>query len=810
MRALFNQLKGIVFAMLLIIPLLLPFGQTAHAYGATDQENVIDVGKDHFVVLKEDGSVWSWGDDAYGQLGVRIGTLPSANPSAIRREDGNRLADIKSIAAGGYHTVALDRNNNVWTWGRNSSGQLGYATTTIGTTGQMGHNNNPEIVMKNATEALKAVAISAGEYHTLAVDETGQVWAWGSGSNGQIGTTGMAVSPVLVTGLSNIVAVAAGSGHSLALTKDGNVYAWGRNTSGQLGLGNGQSAHENPMPKKIDSLTNIMEIAAGDNHTLALKQDRTTIWAWGSNKYGQLGDGGREDKLSPIQVKGIQGVKMITAGNDHTIAVKDTGSVWTWGRNTSGTREVRTTPIQIKGVNSALAIGGGGADMASYTLAIDQSGMVWQWDQTSSDPTKELPIFKQVSGIDEAKKVIEYPYVQGGQVLFKYVGTSGISDVQVSGSFNNNIDIPLVRNGNEWTLQLEVPPGQHEYGFKVDGRWMADPLNRDKVNNNFGDIVSLLKVDQYAAEGPVIHDKEVTFTYNSYDFNRQLEYDAETSSVAIRASFNDWLDIPLIRQSNNTWTLTETLPAGDYVYEFIVRDRATGAVAVPRLDPLNKNRVTNPTTGNTRNTFTVSEQIITKIPVEDVALDRGDTMEMVVDEQTTLQAIISPSNATNKAVNWKSSNPSIVSVEAGKLTAHAKGTAVIFVTSIADGSKSTMITVTVEQQDGAISFPRPGYTIQDAKTGVEPNKVWYVKFSEELDITSVNANNVYVLDEHGVKVPLGYDLSNGDKTLDISLQNNDTYKLGATYYLFINDTVKTKFGSKKLKEKVQMQFQIRL
>ena len=103
-----------------------------------------------------------------------------------------------------------------------------------------------------------------------------------------------------------------------------------------------------------------MEIAAGDNHTLALKQDRTTIWAWGYNAYGQLGDGGREIKLTPIQVQGIRGVTTIAAGDNHTIAIKEDGTVWTWGRNTSGIGTSRSTPIQIKGLSEATAIGGGG------------------------------------------------------------------------------------------------------------------------------------------------------------------------------------------------------------------------------------------------------------------------------------------------------------------------------------------------------------------------------------------------------------------------------------------------------------------
>ena len=811
MTVLFTRVKNIVLAMILLIPLFMPYGQTALAYGVSHYENNVDIGKGHFVVLKGDGSVWSWGDATYGQLGVRLSSLGSSKPEAIRRLNGERLANITSIAAGGYHTVALDKNNKVWTWGRNSNGQLGYETKPIGTTDQMDWNDNPRIVEDKDGKELVVKAISAGNGHTLAVGLDGRVWSWGLNTSGQLGRTGTTHDyiPLEIPGLANIVAVAAGAEHSLALTAEGTVYGWGRNSNGQLG--NGQSGYVNPVPEKIERLTGIMEIAAGDNHTLALKNDRTTIWAWGSNVYGQIGDGGREDKLFPVQVQGINGVKRIAAGNDHTIAIKDDGGVWTWGRNTSGTQESRTTPIQVKGVNNAIAIGGGGTNIDSYTLAIHQDGTVWKWDQTSSDPTFGEPIFKQVNGISDVMKPMEYPFVQAERVLFKYEGTAATTDVKVLGSFNDMIGTPLVRNGNVWTLQTELPPGKYEYGFMVDGTWVPDPLNRLKEINNIGDTVSILKVDQYAKVTPIISDKEVTFTYSSYDYTGQFEFDAETSYVAIRSSFNGWTDTPLVKQPNNTWSLTRTLAPGEYTYEFVVRDRQSGTLTDTRRDILNPNTDKSTISGIVRSTFTVEEKILTKVPVENVELDRGPLMDMVVGEQTTLQATISPSTATNKEVSWQSSNPSVVSVdETGRLAAYSQGTAVIVVSSV-DGGKIDTVTVTVHKQDGAIPFPRLGYkTFTAPQTGVAPNKVWYIKFSEELDLNSFNASNAYVLDENGERIPVGYNLSNGGQTVEISLLGGNTYKPGATYYLFIEDTVKTKLGGKKLKEKVQMQFSITL
>ena len=105
----------------------LPMNKTAEAYGVTNHEVVVDAGKNHFIVLKADGSVWGWGDHTYGQQGAN-GSNPTRFPISIQKEDGSRLLNIKAIAAGGNHDVALDNNGQVWTWGSNDYGQLGYAT----------------------------------------------------------------------------------------------------------------------------------------------------------------------------------------------------------------------------------------------------------------------------------------------------------------------------------------------------------------------------------------------------------------------------------------------------------------------------------------------------------------------------------------------------------------------------------------------------------------------------------------------------------------------------------------------------------
>lgn len=799
--------KYIGIIMIVIATLLLPYVSTANAYGVINHENVVDAGKDHFIVLKDDGSVWSWGSQMYGQLGTAsvVGSSNRVlNPLAIQKSDGNRLLNIKAIAAGGYHSVALDESGKVWTWGRNSYGQLGHSATVY-------ENEKPVTV----AGLPPIVAIAAGDNHTLAVDHNGEVWAWGRNTYGQLGVAGAnSVPPVKVSlvpqPLGDIVAVAAGAEHSVALKRDGTVWAWGQNSLGQLG--NGQTTDVNTKPTMVSNLTGIMRIAAGDNHTVALKQDQTSVWAWGMNSEGQLGDGGLEKKLIPIRVEGMRDVTTIATGNNHTIAIKDDGTVWAWGRNTSGTKQPRPTPIQIKGMDNAISIGGGG-NVDSFILAVKGDGTVWMWDRDSSDSTTKLPIFKKVSGIDNVMKLDEFPFVQGGEVLFRYIGTGTTTDVKVNGDFSNESDIPLVHVGqNVWELQVTLPPGEYNYGFIVNHRWMADPLNPKKTIDDFGRTFSILKVMPYATEGPIIDNKEVTFTYSSHDFNQLLELDAKTSTVAVKGNFGEnahWDEIPLEKQANNTWKLTKTLPPGDYNYSFVVRDSRSSGVSVERNDPLNPNIQTDSLTGTTRNTFHISESILTKIPVSGVSLNKGPVLDLIVGEQEVVRATVSPTDATNKNINWTSTNPSVVSIdETGRLTAHSQGMSVIYVTTV-DGGKSAYLTVTVARQDGAVSYPLTGYEQKGDHKGVKPTKEWRVSFTQPLDRNSIVSGSVYVLNESGVRVPIGYDFENGDKRLVVRTQSGLTYKRGATYYLFIEDTVTTNTGQ-KLKEKVQMKFQIEL
>lgn len=275
------------------------------------------------------------------------------------------LSDVTAIAAGVYHTVALKDDGTVWAWGYNGHGQLGDGTNTT--------RRAPVQVsgLSNVT------AIAAGMYHTIALKDDGIVWTWGYNGYGQLGdgTTTTRRIPVQVSGLSNVAAIAAAKGyHTVALKEDGTVWTWGYNGYGQLGDG---TTITRRTPVQVSGLSDVIAIAGEYYHTLALK-DEGTVWAWGYNRHGQLGDGTTTTKRTPVQVSGLSDVTAMAGGRFHSIAAKDDGTVWTWGTNNygqlgDGTTTRRTTPVQVSGLSDVVAIAGG----IYHTVALKDDGTVW-------------------------------------------------------------------------------------------------------------------------------------------------------------------------------------------------------------------------------------------------------------------------------------------------------------------------------------------------------------------------------------------------------------------------------------------------
>jgi YD repeat-containing protein len=272
------------------------------------------------LAVNQDGRVWAWGQNTSGQLGD--GT--SSNRSAPIELPAFSTSSAVAVSAGQAHTLALTEDGRVWAWGWNAYGQLGDATQL----------DRTAPVQLPAFSASPVIAVSAGTTHSLALTSDGRVWAWGYNGNGQLGD-GMTTSratPTEVALAPRIVRIAAGN-HSLALAADGALWAWGLNSWGQLGDGTTSVRY---LPIRVPLGPGSRALAAGNGSTLAAVLESSGVLrvvAWGLNGHGQLGDGSTVSRLVPAQVSGVEDALALSEGEAHSLAIGMDGSVWSWGFN---------------------------------------------------------------------------------------------------------------------------------------------------------------------------------------------------------------------------------------------------------------------------------------------------------------------------------------------------------------------------------------------------------------------------------------------------------------------------------------------
>jgi alpha-tubulin suppressor-like RCC1 family protein len=271
------------------------------------------------LAIDADGRVWAWGDNEFGQCGNE-GSRTFWSPVLVKN-----LAHIVQVSCGGLNCVAVDESGHVWTWGDNAYGQLG-----IGRTGPVQYQP-AQVSIDNVK------MVSAGSGYTVALKNDGTVWAWGENKLGMAGSyySGNVLTPSKVEGLWNIVKIDAGYDHTLALRDDGTVWAWGDGEENKICNGEGYSGTAAvPVPVQVKGLPPVADIAAGDHGSMVLERNGT-VYCWGSNGDGQYGNGIdlQTPALSPEKVPGLDNVVAIAEGLGHCLAIKKDGSVWAWGRN---------------------------------------------------------------------------------------------------------------------------------------------------------------------------------------------------------------------------------------------------------------------------------------------------------------------------------------------------------------------------------------------------------------------------------------------------------------------------------------------
>lgn len=338
----------------------------------------VSCGDQYVGAVKNDGSLFMWGTNTSGQLGNGNNVNLFTTSSQVIGNDWQSVATSKSLdnntGTGSSHTLAIKTDGSLWTWGNNDEGQLGNGTNI---------SSNVPVQIGTDTNWAKVVA---GSLHSLALKTDGTLWAWGHNAYGQVGNgTFINVNtPTQIGSANNWSDISTYESHSLGIKTDGTLWAWGKNNYYQLSQGNNQNKNT---PSQIGSSTNWLSVSAGYQYSFAIQQD-SSLWAWGNNSIGQLGNGSIGSfNPNPIQIGATSKWIQVSSGREHTVALQANGTLWGWGMNFFGQLGQGNnsfqilSPVQITTDSNFTFINNG----HYYSMAISSDTTMWGWGQNYSN-----------------------------------------------------------------------------------------------------------------------------------------------------------------------------------------------------------------------------------------------------------------------------------------------------------------------------------------------------------------------------------------------------------------------------------------
>ena len=395
--------------------------------------------------------------------GTALATNFSVSSSVSDLNPVNNQATVTTLVAnhspfgqvvsvdGGGTSIALRNDGTVWSWGL----PFGSPGSTV-----------DSVTIPRRVEGISnVVQIASGWTHALALRSDGTVWSWGTSDYGQLGNlpavAGLPLPPAVVPGLNNIQSIAAGSGTSFALAADGTVWGWGKNDNGQLGDG---SQTNRFYPVHLNAISGVRSVATNGNSTYALKIDGT-LWSWGSNTFGLLGNGSADVlSLVPVRVSSLSNVRDVATDSYHVLALLSDGSVWAWGSGGSGqlgngTSNNSATPVQVSGVTNATAV----AAAAITSLLLKADGTVWRFGDGQLTPA-------QVPNLQNVKRIAAW-WVNFGAIMqddtLQMWGSYNLHGELGDGTFvSRNTPAPVL-----WFAVVSAPtitPGGNIYVFPRD------------------------------------------------------------------------------------------------------------------------------------------------------------------------------------------------------------------------------------------------------------------------------------------------------------------------------------------------------
>ncbi len=324
----------------------------------------VTVGFAHSCARGEDSTIWCWGSGSRGRTG-HGDTEMRTEPEKVGSD-----SDWSMISAGRTHTCALRHDGTLWCWGEGDQGRLG--------TGNESNQTSPKQVQSNSDWSY----ISSGSYHSCGLREDGTLWCWGGNEYEQRGYGGAdgVMLPQQVGSDSDWDAVSASFAHTCAIRQNNTLWCWGGgNEYGQLGMGDHATRST---PSQVGSDSDWAYISSGRRHTCATRTDGT-LWCWGSNGNGQLGQGSSSSSeyLTPTQVESHSDWESVVAFNYHTCGIRQGGTLWCWGWNDfgqtgQGNTEDWYSPQQV---DESYPWKSTATGSTSHSCAIQQTGTLWCW-----------------------------------------------------------------------------------------------------------------------------------------------------------------------------------------------------------------------------------------------------------------------------------------------------------------------------------------------------------------------------------------------------------------------------------------------
>ena len=552
----------------------------------------VKLGYNHTTVISKDGGLYTWGYNYYGQLGNGT-TTDSSNPIKI-------MNDVVSCAGGYNHTVALKKDGTVYTWGYNRYGQLGDGTTTdrtspvtiqiydhtnVLTSSGIKHGIIPDNGNYSFESAGEVIQVAADNSHSAAVTKDGDLYMWGYNNYGQLGvyTNVDKNAPVLVNNSTtalpakSVKYVALGYYHSAAITKDGSLYMWGRNNYGQLGDG---TTTDRYTPVKI--MDNVSSVSLGGYHSAAITKDGS-LYMWGYNGNGRLGDGTTTSRYTPVKI--MDNVSSVSLGGYHSAAITKDGSLYMWGYNYyeqlgNGTTTDRYTPIKIMVNVASVSLG------SSHSAAITKDGNLYMWgnngygqlgDGTTTKKTRPQRVASNVQSVKLGYNHTTVISKDGGLYTwgYNYYGQLGNgTTTDSSNPIKIMNDVVSCAGGYNHTVALKKDGTVYTWGYNRYGQ-LGDGTTTDRtspVTIQIYDHTNVLKSLKKSSESVSASSGQHTSKFAGYNANGIYNFYALKDKNADKLLSDDnILYVDQVRaDSNGNISVTYTpKTAYDSPYEFV-------------------------------------------------------------------------------------------------------------------------------------------------------------------------------------------------------------------------------------------------